>query len=119
MIVIYTLAQKCHINANFTGIKPRLWIVNDCYTAPEVNKDSTVLPSSDIYSIGKIAIELLGGNIYNNGMPVSVDAKVRDFIRKMVTTDLSVRPNDAWNLWSELVELRNEVFGTKRFKKLD
>ena len=52
-------------------------------------------------------------------MPVSVDAKVRDFIRKMVTTDLSVRPNDAWNLWSELVELRNEVFGTKRFKKLD
>lgn len=94
-------------------------IVNDYYTAPEVSKDSTVLPSSDIYSIGKIAIELLGGNIYNNGMPVSVDAKVRDFIRKMVTTDLSVRPNDAWNLWSELVELRNEVFGTKRFKKLD
>lgn len=94
-------------------------IVNEYYTAPEVKKTATVLPSSDIYSIGKIAIKLLGGDIKSNGMPVSIDAKVRAFIRKMVSSTLSERPDDAWKLWSELIELRTKVFGTQRFKKLD
>ena len=94
-------------------------IVNDFYTAPEVNKTATVLPSSDIYSIGKIAIQLLGGDVRSNGMPVVVDSRVRTFIRKMVSNDLSNRPNDAWKLWTEVSKLRTEVFGTQRFKKLD
>lgn len=94
-------------------------IVNDYYTAPEVNKTATVLPSSDVYSIGKIAIKLLGGDVSSNGMPILVDKRIRTFIRKMVSTNLYDRPNDAWKLWTELIELRNEVFGTKRFKKLD
>ena len=94
-------------------------IVNDYYTAPEVNKNAKVLPSSDIYSIGKVAIKLLGGNVSNNGMPISVDIRVREFIRKMVSYSLADRPNDAWELWSELIKLRTEVFGTQRFKKLD
>ena len=94
-------------------------IVNDYYTAPEVNKTATVLPSSDVYSIGKIAIKLLGGDVSSNGMPILEDKRIRTFIRKMVSTNLYDRPNDAWKLWTELIELRNEVFGTKRFKKLD
>ena len=94
-------------------------IVNDYYTAPEVDKTARVLPSSDVYSIGKIAIKLLGGDVSSNGMPILIDARVRAFIRKMVSTNLSDRPNDAWKLWTELIELRNEVFGTQRFKKLD
>lgn len=94
-------------------------IINDYYTAPEVNKTARVLPSSDVYSIGKIAIKLLGGDIVSNGMPVSVDARVRAFIRKMVSSTPSDRPDDAWKLWSELIKLRTEVFGTQRFKKLD
>lgn len=94
-------------------------IVNDYYTAPEVNKTARVLPSSDVYSIGKIAIKLLGGDIVSNGMPISVDARVRAFIRKMVSSTPSNRPDDAWKLWSEVAKLRTEVFGTQRFKKLD
>ena len=93
-------------------------IVNDQYTAPEVCKTARVLPSSDVYSIGKIGVELLGGDTASCGMPISVDAKVRAFIRKMASSSLSERPNDAWKLWSELIELRTEVFGTKRFQKL-
>lgn len=94
-------------------------IINDYYTAPEVKKTTRVLPSSDVYSIGKIAIELLGGDIASNGMPISVDAKVRAFIRKMVNVTPSDRPDDAWKLWTEVAKLRDEVFGTQRFKKLD
>ena len=94
-------------------------IVNDFYTAPEVNKNARVLPSSDIYSVGKIAIKLLGGDVSTNGMPISVDSRVRTFIRKMVSPSLSERPNDAWELWTKLIKLRNEVFGTQRFQKFD
>lgn len=107
----------CIPNANTPDAKYQ--IVNDYYTAPEVSKTAIVLPSSDIYSIGKIAIKLLGGDIKRNAMPVSVDVRVRTFIRKMVNTTRTDRPNDAWELWSELATLRTEVFGTQRFKKLD
>ncbi len=94
-------------------------IVNDFYTASEVSKTAKVLPSSDIYSIGKVAIELLGGDIKNNEIPSSVDVKIRNFIRKMVSQDPTNRPGDAWELWTELRKLRTEVFGDQRFKTLN
>jgi serine/threonine protein kinase len=107
----------CIANAN--TVEAQYKIINDFYTAPEVKKTARVLPSSDVYSIGKIAITLLGGNVANDGMPNFVDARIRAFIRKMVSKTQSDRPNDAWKLWSELIKLRTEVFGTQRFKKLD
>lgn len=106
----------CIPNANVEDAHYK--IINDDYTAPEVSKTSRVLPSSDIYSIGKIAIKLLGGNVENTGMPISVDARVRSFIREMVNPDVSKRPTDAWQLWSKLQALRTEVYGDKRFQKL-
>lgn len=94
-------------------------IVNDFYTAPEVSKIARILPSSDIYSIGKVAIELLGGNIVTNEIPNSVDTRVSDFIKKMVSTNSENRPNDAWELWTELRKIRTAVFGKQRFKTLN
>ena len=94
-------------------------IVNAFYTAPEVNKTAKVLPSSDIYSIGKVAIELLGGNIETNEIPSFVDSRVREFIKKMVSLDPEDRPNDAWELWTELRKIRTAVFGNQRFKTLN
>lgn len=94
-------------------------IINDFYTAPEVKKGICVEPSTDIYSIGKIAIKLLGGNIFTNGMPISVDQRIRIFIRKMVAVNPKDRPRDAWKLWTELIQLRTEIFGTQRFLTLD
>ncbi len=107
----------CVQNANTKSARYK--IVNDYYTAPEVNKDALVNPSSDIFSIGKIAIKLLGGDVSSCGMPICIDERVRTFIRQMVNTSIKLRPNDAWKLWSELIELRTEVFGTKRFQKFD
>lgn len=91
-------------------------IVNDFYTAPEISKTATVLPSSDIYSIGKVAIELLGGDIINNELPTSIDIRVKNFIEKMVIDNPDKRPGDAWELWTELRKIRTEVFGVQRFK---
>lgn len=94
-------------------------IKNDEYSAPEVNKTSKVGPESDIYSLGKLAIYMLGGNTYNNGLPISLDIEIRKFIRKLVVDDRNSRPNDAWKLWDEWIELRNKVYGTQRFKQID
>ena len=94
-------------------------IVNELYTAPEVKKVIKVEPSTDIYAIGKIAIKLLGGTVSSNGMPIIVDAKVRNFIRKMVNPNPKERPRDAWKLWTELIQLRTEIYGTQRFLTLD
>ena len=94
-------------------------IINNGYTAPEVNARTKVLPNSDIYSVGKIAIKLLGGDINTNGMPMAVDARVREFIRKLVAEEARDRPNDAYQLWDEVIELRNKVYGKERFLKLE
>lgn len=93
-------------------------IINEFYTAPEVSKTSRVLPSSDVYSIGKIAIKLLGGDVKNNEIPFSVDDRIKEFIRKMVCENPENRPGDAWELWTELQKLRTDIFGDQRFKTL-
>ncbi len=105
--------------ANANSPDARYKIKNEFYTAPEVNKSAKVLPSSDIYSIGMVAISLLGGDVSTGDMPISVDSRVRAFIKRMADKRKTYRPNDAWELWSELIELRTEVFGTERFKKLN
>lgn len=92
-------------------------IINENFTPSYVNSNALITPNVDIYGVGKIAILLLGGDIKSNGMPVDCDLRLRTFIRKLV--DENQRQCDAWALWDELIALRNEVYGTARFKKLE
>lgn len=94
-------------------------IINDYYTAPEVNSSAIVLPTSDIYSVGKVAIELLGGDATTGQIPNFVDYRIRNFVKVLANEDVLSRPKDAWELWSSLITLRTKVFGTERFKKFD
>lgn len=89
-------------------------IINDFYTPSYVNSSSKVIPNVDIYAVGMIAINLLGGDIERIALPLSLDVRVRTFIRKL----LNGKENDAWVLWDELINIRNEVYGTKRFQVL-
>ena len=95
----------------------RYKVVNDIYSPPEVSKTVRVLPSSDIYAIGKLAVLLLGGDVKTNGMPLTVHIKIREFIRKLVDPDYIDRPDDAWKLWDEVIALRAALF-SKGFKEL-
>lgn len=92
-------------------------IINEFYTPNYVDKNALITPNVDIYGVGKIAVLLLGGDIRNNAMPIDCELKIRTFIRKLV--DEKIKPNDAWELWDELISLRNEIYGTKRFQKLE
>lgn len=90
-------------------------IINPDYTPSYVDANARPYPSVDIYAVGKLAIYLLGGDIKTCGMPLSCELKLREFIRKLV----SGKENDAWKLWSELIEIRNDIYGTQRFQKLE
>lgn len=112
LITDYSLSVT---NANESSSKYK--IINDDYTPSYVSSKSKVIPNADIYAVGKIAIYLLGGDVKRNAMPVSCDVRLRNFIRKLVNeTDLQ---NDAYSLWNELIELRNEVYGNKKFQTLE
>lgn len=90
-------------------------VINLDYTPSYVTSTARTFPSVDIFAIGKAAIYLMGGDIKTNGMPLSCDSKIREFIRKLMKPG----QNDAWALWDEIRELRTEIYGTERFKKLE
>lgn len=106
----YTLSIE---NANEQTSKYK--IINEDYTPDYVSSTSKVIPNADIYAIGKLAIYLMGGDIKRNAMPVNVSIELRTFIRKL----LNKNSNDAWQLWNELIDLRNKIYGTTRFQKLE
>ena len=106
----YTLCIK---NANEQTSKYR--IINEDYTPKYVDANARVIPNVDIYAVGKLAIDLIGGDIKRDAMPINVSIELRTFIRKL----LNKNSNDAWALWDELIELRNKLYGQTRFQKLE
>lgn len=104
-------------NANEVGAEYQ--IRNDDFSAPEVSKTEIVMPQSDIYSLGKLAVYMLGGSLKTNGMPLSVDSSIRTFIRKMVEVDKTKRSGDAWKLWDEWREIRKKLYGNAKYVQID
>ena len=96
----------------------RYKVVNDIYSPPEISKTAQVLPCADIYAVGKLAVLLLGGDVKTDGMPVAVDESIRAFIRKLVVSDYTARPNDAWKLWDEVIAIRAKLYKNERYKEL-
>lgn len=104
---------------NADSSSARYKIINDYYTAPEIDKvDSVVLPSSDIYSVGKVAVELLGGDVVKGKLPQNINRKIRAFVGSMIS-DKHNRPDDAWVLWDKLKTIRTDVFGPHVFKEFN
>ena len=89
-------------------------IINEHFTPSYVSKDAKVVPNADIYAVGKIAIDLLGGDIDNVALPLSCDYRLRSFIRKLTDG----KEMDAWQLWDELRSIRTEIYGSQRFQRL-
>lgn len=84
-------------------------------SAPEVSKSSTAHPASDMYSIGKCILYLLGGDIKRKTFPSGVDKRIKKFLKNFLEEDLSKRADDAWKWLHMLIKLRTELFGKRRF----
>lgn len=90
---------------------------NEDYSPPEVAQRKPPIPASDLYSLGKCMIYLLGGNIQTLYMPKSVDKRIQNFIKFFCRKSAIQRAQDAWEMYGKLDELREEVFGPHIFEE--
>lgn len=89
--------------------------INDHFSPPEVAQKKQPLPASDLYSIGKCMIYLLGGNVQLDTMPDNVDERIQRFIKFFTRTSALQRAQDAWQMYAKADDLREEVFGPHKF----
>ena len=99
--------------------KEHIRILNDDYSAPETARRGAALPAADIYALGKCAVYLLGGDPAAGALPSDLDERYARLIESMIEPDPARRANDAWQLAHELVSVREEVDGRRRFVPLD
>ncbi len=85
------------------------------YSAAEVSKDRNAHPISDMYSLGKCMLYLLGGNPARKTFPKKMDRRVKDFLKVFMYESPSRRADDAWRWLETLISLRTELFGKRRF----
>jgi serine/threonine protein kinase len=101
--------------ANTSGKK---YFGANSYSAPEIKSKSSPHPASDMYSLGKTLVYLLGGS--GEDFPDGISPKLENFIKGCLVKDPSKRKNDAWKAWFELTELRDIIYGKlRRFEKLE
>lgn len=91
---------------------------NEPYSPPEVIQRKPPLPSSDIYSLGKTMIYLLGGDPKTNYVPNGCPMPFKMFLQSMVIESPLQRPRDAWDLYRYLNEVRTNIWGLARFLEL-
>ncbi len=95
-------------------------VYNEDFSPPEVKEQKPPIPSSDLYSIGMCMIYILGGDIKRKTMPfTSVNPELQRFIKYFVLDSPLQRPQDAWQMHSQLDSLVKELWGRKRFLKFE
>ncbi|MFN8389898.1 MAG: hypothetical protein U0136_06385 [Bdellovibrionota bacterium] len=93
-----------------TGLRPEA--AGDVFTAPEVRDRGRIGPWSDIYSLGKLIIWLLGGDPETDRLPAGVAEPIRDFLLKLVNKNPDARPTDAWDVYQEQVRIKRALWKT-------
>ena len=103
------------VNSSVTG--DGFKVFNKDFSPPEVKERKMPIPASDLYSIGKCMIYVLGGDIKTNIMPDSVDKELQRFIQFFVRESPIQRAQDAWEMQSQLVKLIERLWGPRKFRE--
>lgn len=85
------------------------------FSAPEA-EGTAIGPWSDVYSIGKTFLWLLGGDPTTNTIPEQIEPPLATFLRNMVKEDPYQRPDDCWQLYDVLDQLKVELWGEKKWR---
>lgn len=88
------------------------------FEAPEIALGMEIGPWTDIYSLGKTIIWLLGGDAVTNAIPDSVEPKIKRFLLHMVLKNPRARPHDAWQLYKAQNILKDSLW-ERRFLHLN
>ena len=114
------------VDFGLAKLKPKAKSGNKGYTeffsAPEVIAGGTILPESDLYSLGMTMIYVLSGDaedLIRKEVPADTPEPMKQFIRKLIVRNPLSRPrwpkdHNAKDLWDEFLEVRKEAFGRGR-----
>lgn len=87
------------------------------YLPPEFGGGLPPVPASDIYSIGKIACSITGGNVFKGEFPEDMHPELREFFETWIRQDPTQRPQNVERLRAELAKLRRDIFGRSSTKE--
>jgi serine/threonine protein kinase len=87
-----------------------LTLSDHVFAAPEARSNGQIGPWSDIYSVGKLMIWLIGGDPAQNTIPSGVAGPISRFLLSMVVEDHERRPADAWKLFNEQCAIKDSLW---------
>lgn len=90
-------------------------IANEEFSPPEAGERKTPLTSSDLYSLGKCMVYILGGNPSTGEIPLTTEKPLERFIRFFIRESRFQRARDAWEMHGELRKLVVELWGPRTF----
>ncbi|MCB0323514.1 MAG: serine/threonine protein kinase, partial [Bdellovibrionales bacterium] len=85
----------------------------EAFSAPEVRTGGRIGPWSDLYSLGKVMIWLVGGDPVENRIPATVEQDLQAFLLDLVEERVERRPSDAWELFHLQNELKDSLWPRK------
>ncbi|HTM69110.1 MAG TPA: serine/threonine-protein kinase, partial [Candidatus Binatia bacterium] len=87
----------------------------DVFAPPEQLSGGTLIPESDIYSLGMTMLHALCGGDLDRVKDLEVPSDVPEplcrFIKRLVAEDPLARPKDAGELFAEIQTVREKAFG--------
>lgn len=112
-----TLIDWCYAVVEPARTRQSFRAYNPLYSGPEVAEKKPPIPASDLFSIGRVLLFLLGGDMQSGELPDHVDARLQRFVRYLTRTSPLQRAQDAWEMFSELGRLRGQIYGPHRFQE--
>ena len=93
--------------------------LDEVYSPPEVSERRPPLPSSDLFSLARSIVYLLGGDPESETLPQTIEEPFERLLRYFLRKSALQRPQDAWQMYEELDILRRELFGEHRFREFE
>jgi len=104
----YAIHRPAETGQGFRVIDPE-------YGPPEAQAHKPPLPASDLFSLGRCMVYLLGGDPRTGELPAATPDRLVRMLRFFLRESPLQRPQDAWEMYAELEKLRDELFGPHRF----
>ncbi|RYE95004.1 MAG: hypothetical protein EOO75_00450, partial [Myxococcales bacterium] len=105
----YSLIEPARSGRGFKVEIPR-------YSAPEVGQRGAPTPASDLFSLGRCAVVMLGGEPGGDVVPAGVGDPLVRFVRHLLRPGPRQRAQSAWEMFDELSRVRRQMFGPHVFE---
>lgn len=93
--------------------------LNEPYSAPEVGERKRPIPPSDMYALGQCMVFAAGGDPATGAIPEHVDDRLARLLKFFTRTSPLQRAQDAWEMYTRLEALRDEMFGDHKFRRFE